>query len=172
MELRRAGRPMQQIDIQIGAIAPDLAQLHRRLKEFGPFGDHECDRRKLGDLSVAPESNQLEFAWPRDATCSRSIPVNSPCSRKAPRNNSDVCKRPSTSIPLKTNWPNSMRDASQPKHGSSFATATNMKHWRLKAAAGGIRREVDKDKKRVKIAVKVEDIFGNDTKTIVDVAVK
>ena len=32
-------------------------------------------------------------------------------------------------------------------------------------------REVDKDKKRVKIAVKVVDIFGNDTMTIVDVAV-
>ena len=29
----------------------------------------------------------------------------------------------------------------------------------------------DKDKKRVKIAVKVVDIFGNDTMTIVDVAV-
>ncbi|MCY2946018.1 MAG: hypothetical protein NT142_16065 [Planctomycetota bacterium] len=33
-------------------------------------------------------------------------------------------------------------------------------------------REVDKDKKRVKIAVKVVDIFGNDTMTIVDVTVK
>ena len=33
-------------------------------------------------------------------------------------------------------------------------------------------REVEKDKKRVKIAVKVVDIFGNDTMTIVDVAVK
>ena len=32
-------------------------------------------------------------------------------------------------------------------------------------------REVAKDKKRVKIAVKVVDIFGNDTMTIVDVAV-
>ena len=32
-------------------------------------------------------------------------------------------------------------------------------------------REVDKDKKRVKIAVKVVDIFGNDTMTIMDVAV-
>jgi len=32
-------------------------------------------------------------------------------------------------------------------------------------------REVDKDKKRLKIAVKVVDIFGNDTMTIVDVAV-
>lgn len=32
-------------------------------------------------------------------------------------------------------------------------------------------REVDKNKKRVKIAVKVVDIFGNDTMTIVDVAV-
>ena len=32
-------------------------------------------------------------------------------------------------------------------------------------------REVEKDKKRVKIAVKVVDIFGNDTMTIVDVAV-
>ena len=31
--------------------------------------------------------------------------------------------------------------------------------------------EVDKDKKRVKIAVKVVDIFGNDTMTIVDVPV-
>ena len=31
--------------------------------------------------------------------------------------------------------------------------------------------EVPKDKKRVKIAVKVVDIFGNDTMTIVDVAV-
>ena len=31
--------------------------------------------------------------------------------------------------------------------------------------------EVEKDKKRVKIAVKVVDIFGNDTMTIVDVAV-
>ena len=31
--------------------------------------------------------------------------------------------------------------------------------------------EVDKDKKRVKIAVKVVDIFGNDTMSIVDVAV-
>jgi hypothetical protein len=30
---------------------------------------------------------------------------------------------------------------------------------------------VAKDKKRVKIAVKVVDIFGNDTMTIVDVAV-
>ncbi len=33
-------------------------------------------------------------------------------------------------------------------------------------------REMDKDKKRVKIAVKVVDIFGNDTMTIVDVTVK
>ena len=32
-------------------------------------------------------------------------------------------------------------------------------------------REVEKDQKRVKIAVKVVDIFGNDTMTIVDVAV-
>ena len=33
-------------------------------------------------------------------------------------------------------------------------------------------KEVDKGKKRVKIAVKVVDIFGNDTMTIVDVSVK
>ena len=33
------------------------------------------------------------------------------------------------------------------------------------------RLELDKDKQRVKIAVKVVDIFGNATMTIVDVAV-
>ncbi len=33
------------------------------------------------------------------------------------------------------------------------------------------RLELDKDKQRVKIAVKVVDIFGNGTMTIVDVAV-
>ena len=33
-------------------------------------------------------------------------------------------------------------------------------------------KEVDKNKKRVKIAVKVVDIFGNDTMTIVDVSLR
>ena len=46
-------------------------------------------------------------------------------------------------LPAETNWPNSMHDASQTKHIPSFATATNLKHWRLKAAASGTRRSED-----------------------------